>query len=140
MSNVSQSDPFVGRWHLHSEESRYEMGQPPHSGIYVIEAIHAGYRFSAHWTDDQGENHRVSFEGVPDGQEYAYAESPMADTLTVTQVGAKQLDSTVKKAGEIIAHTARTLSEDGQTMTVVQSGSRPEGGHFANRAVYHKME
>lgn len=140
MSEMTASDPFVGRWRLLPQESAYTAGTPPRSGVYVIETTQVGYRFSARWTDEEGQDHRVSFEGIPDGQPYAYAESPMADTLTVARVGDRQLDTTVHKGGESITHTARNLSPDGHRLTIIQSGPLPEGGRFTNRAVYERMD
>ncbi len=41
----------------------------------------------------------------------------------------------VRQGGQVLAHARRTLSADGQRMTVTQSGPAPGGGTFANVSV-----
>ena len=90
----------------------------------------------AQWLDADGESYQVSFYGIPNGQEYAYENPEIADTLATTLVNAHTLDTTIKKNRRVLAHARRVLSADGQTMTITQSGINDKGTWFNNTSVY----
>ena len=58
----------------------------------------------------------------------------------MTRVDERTLDSASFRDGVQIAHGRRELSDDANTMTVTQSGSRPDGTKFANVSVYVRRD
>ena len=132
-------DPFIGTWQLDPSKSNYELGEPPATGWYRLEATETGYLITMAWTTQAGQAMEMAYEGTPDGKVYPYADSDVVDAISMTRVSAVQLNSASFMAGQQIAHAARIMSEDGRVMTVVQSGNRTDGTLFQNTAVYRKQ-
>ncbi len=131
-------DLFVGLWELDPSQSNYQVGDAPKSGTYRISKHEGGYLITMAWTDAQGRNREMAYEGTPDGIQYPLENSIIADGMSMTRVDEYTLDSATYKGRDQIAHARRELSEDGNVMTVTQSGKTPDGKDFANIAVYNR--
>ncbi len=136
---IPQDDAFLGTWLLVPEKAQYELDQPPQSGLYHLSTDGEQYHFTVEWLDAAGQAHNTAFAGIPDGQQYAYADNPAVDAVAFTRVDAFTLDSDTFKDGQQIAHARRILADDGRTMTVSQGGTLPEGRTFTNVSVYVKQ-
>ena len=132
-------DAFLGTWLLDPTRCDYEFGEPPDSGSYRLEATETGYLISMTWITAAGEAHSMAYKATPDGKQYPYENPAVAEAASMTRVGERQLDSATFKGGQQIAHAARFLSADEQSMTVIQSGFGPDGKGFRNTAVYIKQ-
>lgn len=135
---MTDHDPFLGIWQLISEKSKYENGDPPIGGNYTIELHGDGYLITMQWETYFGAWSEMSYHAIPDGQDHHYDDPNIADTISMTRIDEHTLDSDTKKGGHVISHARRTLSHDLREMTVVQSGSLPEGGTFENFSVYRR--
>jgi hypothetical protein len=135
----SALDAFCCTWRLRPGESRYEHGEPPREAVYRIERDGEWLLFAARWTDAFGRRLEMSFAGVPDGKPHPYEDPEVADTLTTELVNARTLETRIEKDGRAAAVGRRVLSEDGATLTVTQSGTRPDGTPFANVSVYEHV-
>ncbi len=124
-------------WHLDPTASNYSLGEPPKSASYEITKTEAGYRFTAQWTKTDGSENEVSFEGIPDGEEHAL-EAEYADALVTTRIDKSHLDTKALKDGQVVHHVVRELSEDSESMTIIQTGPDGSGGEFRNVAVYRR--
>ena len=131
-------DAFLGHWEMDPAENRYEAGQPPQSGSYTIEPDGESYLFKMAWTNVEGQPFEMEYRTTPDGIVYPYENPAVADTIQTTRVDAYTLDTETTKAGKVIAAGRRVLSPDGQTMTITQSGFRPDGTRFLNRSLYRR--
>lgn len=129
MSTPAAAQPFLGTWRLLPDASRYESGPPPREGRYRLEpAGDTALRFQVDYVDAAGEAKQLTFT-------VAFS-APDAEGVGMCLVDARTLDTHVRQGGQVLAHARRTLSEDGQRMTVTQSGPAPGGGTFANVSVY----
>jgi hypothetical protein len=136
---MTEHDPFLGIWQLVSEKSEYEMGDPPIDGTYTIEIQGDGYLVTMQWKTHYGAWSEMSYTSTPDGQDYAYNDPNIADTISMTRIDFHTLDSDAKKGGHVTAYARRILSDDLSTMTVIQSGPHPKGGFFKNLSVYRRI-
>jgi hypothetical protein len=132
------NDAFLGQWEMDPAENRYEAGQPPLSGSYTIEPDGDTYRFLMAWTNAEGQPFEMEYRTTPDGVAYPYENPDVADTNKTTRVDAFTLDTETMKDGKSIATGRRVLSPDGRTMTIVQSGVRPDGTSFKNLSLYRR--
>lgn len=132
------ADPFIGTWELDPAQSDYQLGTPPQTGLYRIApgADGTGYMISMTWTDAQGRESYAAYTAMPDGVQYAYENTEVADFISMTRLDERTLDSAIYKDGKRIAYSVRVLSEDGQTMMISQTGFAPDGSPFDNRSVY----
>jgi predicted SnoaL-like aldol condensation-catalyzing enzyme len=131
--------PFLGTWRLDPDASRYEAGQPPLDGAYMLGYDGEYLHFDIEWTGADGQPQRQAIDAIPDGREHPYA-GPGVDSICYTLVDAVTLDSTASLAGRVIAHARRVLQEGGAVMEIVQSGPLPGGGRFANRSLYRRAD
>jgi hypothetical protein len=131
-------DAFLGSWEMDPAENRYEAGQPPLSGGYTIVRDGADYRFFMAWTNADGQPFQMEYRTTPDGVAYPYENPAVADIIKTTRIDDFTLETETTKGGKIIATGRRVLSPDGQTMTIIQSGLRPDGTSFTNLSVYRR--
>lgn len=134
----SSDDAFIGTWALDPAHSDYQVGMPPQTGLYRIAlgVNGSGYMISMAWTDAQGRESFAAYTAMPDGVQYPYENSDVADTISMTRLDERTLDTAIFKDGDCIAYSLRELSEDGQLMRIVQSGYAPDGSQFDNYSVY----
>lgn len=132
------TDAFLGIWALDPAQSQYQFGQPPQAGLYRIASgiDSSGYMISMSWTDSQGREAYAAYSAMPDGVEYPYENSDVADTISMTRLDERTLDTAIFKNGECIAYSLRQLSDVGDAMRIVQSGFAPDGSRFDNYSVY----
>lgn len=130
--------PFLGTWRLNPQESRYELGQPPLDGAYTLSYDGERLHFDIEWTAPDGLPQRQAVDALPDGQEHPYV-GPGVDSICYTVVDAVTLDSTASNAGRVVAHARRVLQAGGRQMEIVQAGTLPGGGKFANRSLYRRV-
>lgn len=130
---------FIGKWQLDPTKSDYEHGFPPQSGTYIITSEGNGLKFAMAWTGVDGKSFEMAYHAIPDGVDYPYENPQVADTLSLTLVDDHTLDSDSKKGGKVSTHGRRSLSPDGQTMTIVQSGTTAEGQPYRNLSVYERQ-
>jgi len=132
-------DPFVGTWEMNPDQNDYQAGQPPKSGTYIIQPNDTGYLVTMKWVTQEDKPVEMSYTSIPDGKDYPYENPDVAEFVSMTRIDDRTLDSATKKGGKQIAHARRLLSEDSQTMAVIQSGLLPGGSEFSNVSVYKKI-
>lgn len=136
---IPPDDAFLGTWVLQPAQSQYAFGQPPKTGTYQVSALGHQYRMDIHWTDASDNPFETAYQSTPDGVVYPFEGSPAVDAVCTTRVDERTLDSVSYKGDVEVAHARRVLSEDGQSMTVTQSGITPQGNTFHNISVYKKQ-
>lgn len=133
-------DAFVGTWEMLPEKNDYQLGEPPQSGLYTIAAANGGYQITMAWRDVEGVAKEAAYHGIADGIDYPLEPETGLDSMSMTRVSEKQLDSDAKKGDVVVAYASRILSDDGQQMTVTQSGMTPQGEPFTNTSIYMRRE
>ena len=129
---------FLGRWQLISESCQYDQGEPPTEGSYEITDEDGVLHFTMIWTDACGENHRVTFSGLPDGSKQPFSGGDLADALSVTAVSERELRSSAFYQGKELMVAQRQLDETGQAMRITQVVRLPDGSQPANVSVYRR--
>jgi len=136
---AGNGDPFCGTWQLDPAECQYEMGAPPRSATYRIEAEGQALKMTIDWVSADGQSATIVYRGIPDGHEHPSLDNPdVADTLIMKRLDPSTLDTISSKSGQVLGHARRTLSPDGRTMKIVQSTTTDEGIVLRNTSVYIK--
>jgi len=139
MNDDAPYQRFLGTWVLIPESCDYEQNEPPRSGTYRIESTAEGLRFEMAWTDSAGEQHSVSFSGVPDGKPMPFAGGELADALSITAVSKRELNSSAFLRGKELMVAQRQLDDTGQAMRVIQLVRLPDGTSARNVSVYRRQ-
>jgi hypothetical protein len=129
--------PFLGKWTLSTKESIYQLGQPPDKGTYLIEDEGDKIKVTMDWTAVDGKSFHQLYFGVLDGEDHPYHDNPMIDSMSMTLVSNRRMDSDAKKDGEVVSYATRELSEDGHVMTITMMNYTLTGT-FTNVAIYKR--
>jgi len=130
------ADVFLGTWIMQPDLNDYQFGNPPQKGSYIIETDGEGYLVTMNWTTADGKDMTMDYHAIPDGKEYPTDPATGVDSMSMTRMSNTVLDSVAMKNGVMVAYGSRILSDDGNTMTVKQSGKTPDGQEFINTSVY----
>lgn len=131
-------DLFIGRWEMDPAANEYEFGAPPVKGLYIIEPQGAGYLVTMQWTSVDGKEHEMAYEGIADGEWYPVPATPGL-TMSMSRDGARTLISEAKSGDVSVAYGRRELDEVGDTMTIYQSGTSPDGKAYTNKSIYTRL-
>jgi hypothetical protein len=89
--------------------------------------------------DGQGNKMHAEVAAKFDGKDYPIKGLPIADTISLKQVNAKQNDIVWKKGGKVVMTGKTVISADGKIVTLTQTGTDPQGRAINNVAVYDKQ-
>jgi hypothetical protein len=123
LSAVASDNPFASTWKLDLLKSHFT------GDTFTYTTAANGMM---HYTDGS----TTSFDFGIDGKEY-----PTADgrTATWTPDGDHAWKSVIKFNGKVLATSRRELSADGKTLTIVSTGTRPDGSPFKEELVYTRV-
>jgi hypothetical protein len=133
------SDPMIGTWKLNLSKSTYTPGPAPQSAINKFEPWEDGMKATIDVVDGQGGKMHVEVTAKFDGKDYPIKGLPIADTISLKQVNAKQNDIVWKKGGKVVMTGKTVISADGKIVTLTQTGTDPQGRAINNVAVYDKQ-
>ena len=131
------ADPTVaGTWELNVAASK-STDPMPKSAIrnYEIAGNTEKLTGTVHTAD--GRMVPLSFTATLDGKD-SPSQNPGVDTLILTPVDALTVKFTTKLKGEVVYVGVRTLSADGQTMTLWTKGINPAGKPFESTMVFDR--
>jgi hypothetical protein len=127
------ADPVVGTWHLNLEKSRYDPGPPPRSQTRIYREENGELKAVVITVYKNGNSDTVHYPANYDGKEHPVSGSPDTDGILMKRVDDYTAESTLTHAGHTIGTARRTVSRDGQTMTITFKGSE-----VSNTAFYDK--
>ncbi|WP_084420591.1 hypothetical protein [Henriciella litoralis] len=128
---------FLGKWVLDPASCKYEQGEAPVSGTYVISESGDDLAFQMSWTDRSGQDHDAHFQGKPDGIATPFNAPGLADSFSIDMPTPSELNSSASLNGALTMRATRTLIDD-DTMRIVQTVFLPDGTQPSNRSVYYR--
>jgi hypothetical protein len=135
--NASPPDPLLGSWTLNVSLSKYEPGPAPTS-VRLTFATDGDWATEALEIVDADSRHSVlGLRGRYDGKDYPLIGTAAA-TVVLVREDAYTTKSIVRENGRLLATYRRSVSEDGQILTVIQTGTNANGERFNNTAVYQR--
>lgn len=132
----AHTDPFLGTWELDPETLDYQHGRPGRRAVYRIEPAAEGLHFILDCDDADGKRLEIRYGGPVDGRD-----QPIAGTdavLVLKRSDENNLESVVKRGGQVVDRWTREILPDGDTMRIVQHGFKPDGSAFRNTGLYRR--
>jgi hypothetical protein len=131
-------DPVLGTWKLNAEKSTFTPGPGWRSQIRVYQAVPSGV--SVAWTgvDAGGEKMQVNYTCRYDGRDYPMQGSASYDTLNAVRIDPLTVRSEEKRDGKIVGIAVRTVSPDGNTLTITDRGLNRKGQEFSQVLVFDR--
>ncbi len=119
---AAAENPFAGTWKLNPAKSKFT------GATMKFERTSSGtIRFSG-----SGMSHTFNV----DGKEYP---GPVGDLIAWKQVDDHTWETTYKLNGNLVSTDTSKLSPEGKTMTIVSTGTKPNGESFQDTTVYVRM-
>jgi hypothetical protein len=128
------SKAFVGTWELVPAESKFEFDNPPKKATILVKPEKGGLFMRAEWVDPKSKKGEIEHDLV-------FNKPTLVNGVEVTLelVDSSTLDSIVTKEGKELSRVRRTLSKDGKTMELKQTGMLPDKKPFTNVSTYKKV-
>jgi hypothetical protein len=134
------ADNNVGTWKLNLEKSKFSPGPPPKSQTLKIVAWgDDGVSYTADGVGADGKPTHAEFQAKYDGKDYAFKGNPDSDMIAYKRIDANTVEATTKLKGKVTITAKVTVSADGKTRTVAQTGKDGQGRDVNNVAVYDKQ-
>ena len=130
--------PILGVWKLNPEKSKSN-GPFPKSLTYTWAAEEGGMiKLTRDEINSKGIAVHSQWLGKFDGKDYPDT-APGLDTMWVTRTGERTFEFAVKKQGKVMATQKSFVSEDGRTLTNVNTGQNEKGEPQTYTAVMEKQ-
>jgi hypothetical protein len=131
------ADPVIGTWTLNVAKSKYMPGPGPKGGTRVYSESGGVYTMDQKITGPDGKE--VPFKvQYREGQDTALTDANGIDSIHATKVDANTWDFSLRSGGKEVGHVHRTVSADGKTLTVHNTGKQPNGMTADDTAVFDK--
>ena len=129
---------WVGTWKVNAAKSKVSTG-----GLFAqtlkFEATPAGIKLTSDGTDAQGKPVHGGYTSKFDGKDVPWDGNPMADTACPKRIDDNSYENVWKKGGKATVTATVSVSKDGKTLTVTQSGTDVQGAPFKSVAVYDRQ-
>jgi hypothetical protein len=134
----AQADPLLGTWTMDASKSKYDPGPAPKSSTAMFAAAGTGVKVTVDGVSASGEKSHWEYTAQYDGKDVAVTGNPDADMIAMTRISPRVTQTIYKKGGKATLTNRRTVSADGKTLTVTQTGTNAQGQKVNNTLVYTK--
>ncbi len=135
---VAAADQHSGTWKMNPAKSKYSPGPTPKSVTLKVDADENNIKINADGTDADGSPTHVEYSAKFDGKDYPVTGLPYADTVSVKHIDTNTIQSTLKKAGQVVMTVTSTVSNYGKMRTSTFKGKDAQGRDVNNIVVYEK--
>jgi hypothetical protein len=133
---------YMGTWKMNIAKSKFEGANPPREGTRIHEDRGNGFVLVIQeGVNSQGQKTHLEYVYKADGKDY-----PMAgqNQTSVQRIALKSVDPytvtyQIKVDGRVVTDGKRVVSKDGQTMTLENTGTNPQGQKVHTISFYEKQ-
>jgi hypothetical protein len=130
----AKDDPVIGRWVLDRAKSEFS-GNVPERRITIFELTpDGGLKHITETVIANGSTDRVEYTAKYDGKDVPISNSFLW-TVSVKRVDGRKTERSGKVNGQVVETSTRTVSPDGQTLTIVTSGTN-DGNEYSSTQVF----
>jgi hypothetical protein len=137
---AQDKDPAFGTWKLNVAKSKFSPGPAPKESTVTIEADGPGRKVSVTGVAGDGTPVKWGYTANFDRKEYKVSgDNPDADVVILRRISANATRTTNKKGGKQTLVNGISVSPDGKTLTVAQTGVNGKGENVKNTLVFDKQ-
>ena len=130
----TKDDPLIGRWVLDRAKSEFS-GNVPEKRITIFEfAPDGGLKHITETVIANGSTDRIEYTSKFDSKDVPISNSFLW-TVAVKRLDPRKTERSGKVNGEVVETSTRTVSPDGQTLTIVTSGTNA-GTEYSSTQVF----
>lgn len=134
------NEPIFGTWRLNVEKSKYTPGPAPKNSTKRYEPYKGGVKAVQDTTTAKGDKTHVEVTAQFDGKDYPATGNPEVDTYSFKKSGERSYHIVQKKAGKVVVNIVTTVSADGKSRTVHQTGTNAQGKAVDNQAYWERVQ
>jgi hypothetical protein len=137
--SAAAADQQSGTWKMNSAKSNYSPGPAPKASTVTVVSDAENIKLSSDGIDAAGNPTHLEYTAKYDGKDYPITGAPNADTVAIERIDPNTLQTTVKKAGQVVMTVRTVLSDNGKTRTSTFKGKDADGHDINNVVVYDKQ-
>jgi hypothetical protein len=134
---VQEQDAVLGAWALDLSRSTFVPGPPPRGEVRTYQQEHEGIKAEILTTQADGQVNRIEYIASYNDVVALVTGSKQTDAIRLKRVDAYTAESQLALAGTIVGHATRTISRDGNTMTITFERTAPTA--VKNVEVYRRI-
>lgn len=136
---ASAADMWIGTWKLNVAKSVFSPGPAPKSQTITFETTPGGTKLSSETVTADGTKVAGSYVSTFDGTAVPWAGNPDADTASPKRIDDYTYENVWKKGGKVTMTARATVSKDGKTLTLTQTGTNAQGKPVNNVVVLERQ-
>jgi len=139
MAAGTDADPVVGTWKLNLAKSTFGGGPALQSQIRTYSPSAHGTTLKIKSVSADGKETSTQTTYRVDGKDYPSLGNPDFDSLSGTQIDTNTTEFTLKRAGNPVGTIRRTVSKDGQTLTLNFVITNAKGVQLSQLTVFDRQ-
>ena len=132
----SVSDSALGAWTLNKAKSTFS-GEVPYRRVTKLEVVGDSIKETTYTMSTNKPSVIVAYTARFDGNDYAISSSTLS-TVSLKRVDDRTVERTGKVQGQVVETETRTVSKDGNVLTVTTKGSK-DGTEYTSVQVYDRQ-
>ena len=132
------ADPIVGTWKLNVAQSKFISGAALSAGTRTYTEANGLYTLTQKLTSADGKVISLQTK-YRDGKDEKQTDTSVIDSTQAKKIDANTWDFDLKKGGKVVGHVHRTVSADGKTLTVHNTGQQVSGATGDQTLVFDKQ-
>ena len=137
---AQDKDPANGTWKLNVAKSKFSPGPAPKEMTVTIESAGPGRKVEVSGAAGDGSAVKWGYSGNYDGKEIRVTgNNPDADVVMLKRLNPTTVRSTYKKGGKPTLRNGVSVSADGKTLIVAQTGVDAAGKTVNNHLVFDRQ-
>lgn len=139
LAGAQPRDLGLGTWVFVPEKSTYESGPAPQKSQRQWIAQGDAVQFLHDGVGADGKAFHMEFVAKYDGKPAPFRGGTLYDAVALVRKSDTVVEQTFTLQGKVTVEATRTVSDQGQTMTIVARGARADGTKFRNVLVYRRV-
>jgi hypothetical protein len=133
-------EPWFATWKLNPAKSHYVNGfKGAKSSVTQVQLWEGGIKYVTDSVNSEGVKGHTEWAAKFDGKEYPVTGVPPVDAYVVQRIDERTYTVIAKKDGKRTTLSTATISPDGMTRTVRQTGTQVSGRDVNNTLVYERQ-
>lgn len=135
---AAAKDPLEGTWLLNVQKSTFKVAPGPRGQKRTYSMDDGVEKLTARGVSWDKKPTLVRYAARYDGRDYEITGSLGGDKISLKRIDSHTTQSTQKRDGKPAIVATRTVSSDGQTLTVVSKGTTAEGVEIDSTLIFER--
>ena len=139
-SATASVDPFVGKWVLDVQRSKYPAGARPKSMVIEMEPAGRAIRYHSETTYANGRTTQANYSAEYNAQQAVVRGARgMMLPVSLKKIDSRTVVASYTRLLQVVATSRRVVSSDGRSMTITTTCKDPAGKRVTTVGVYEKQ-